>query len=274
MQLNRTVLLVAVLCLNVNVMAEPVPQPAPLEEVGGRLPGYLPRAHLPDSAQLLPAPPANDSPAFAYEQAITKQIHALRDTARWELAVLDADLSFPNAAGTFSCALGVPISEGETPFLYRVLRRTLLDAGLASYAAKNLYQRERPFVANGAPICTPEITDRLATDGSYPSGHTAIGWAWALILAELAPERRNEILARGLAYGDSRKVCNVHWPSDVVQGRNVGAGVVGLLQADPTFRADLAEAKREVAELRANGAPPSRDCDAEAAALAIPVPTY
>jgi acid phosphatase (class A) len=48
-------------------------------------------------------------------------------------------------------------------------------------------------------------------DDSYPSGHTAIGLAWALILCELFPENANLILDRGRAFGESRVVCNVHW---------------------------------------------------------------
>jgi acid phosphatase (class A) len=103
--------------------------------------------------------------------------------------------------------------------------------------------------------------------GSYPSGHTTIGWIWALILAEIAPERINAILSRGLAFGESRVVCNVHWESDVVAGRTLGAGVVARLHADAAFREDLEAAKVEFAAIRAKGLKPRRDCAAEAAAL-------
>ena len=109
----------------------------------------------------------------------------------------------------------------------------------------------------------------LREDGSYPSGHTAIGWAWALILTEIAPDRADAILARGRAFGESRNVCNVHWHSDVVEGRFMGAAAVARLHADPAFRADLEAAKAELATVRAKGLKPSRDCDAEAKALAI-----
>jgi acid phosphatase (class A) len=40
------------------------------------------------------------------------------------------------------------------------------------------------------------------------------------------------------------------------------------LHADPAFRADLEAAKAEVAAIRAKGLKPTRDCTAEAAALA------
>src|SRR5690606_15246512 len=144
---------------------------------------------------------------------------------------------------------------------------TLLDAGLATYSAKNHYQRTRPFAVNEQPICAAGSEDTLRNDGSYPSGHTAIGWAWALILSEIAPDRSNQLQARGLAFGDSRMVCNVRWPMDVIQGQNIGASTVAVLQTDPLFRSDLAGAKAEVAAMKAPGLAPTRDCTVEAEAM-------
>jgi acid phosphatase (class A) len=63
-------------------------------------------------------------------------------------------------------------------------------------------------------------------------------------------------------------ICNVHWQSDVIEGRLVGAAVVDRLHADPVFRADLESAKTELAVVRAKGLKPARDCKVEADALA------
>ena len=49
----------------------------------------------------------------------------------------------------------------------------------------------------------------------------------------------------------------------------MGAATVARLHADPTFLADLEAAKAEFAALRAKGVPPTGDCQAEAAALAL-----
>lgn len=193
----------------------------------------------------------------------------MRDTPRWTLAVSDADLMFPHAAGTFSCALNAPITEGDTPHLYMLLRRTLTDVGQSTYAAKDHYSRARPFVRNKQPICTPDEKAWLEKDGSYPSGHAAVGWAWALILSEISPEQTDALLARGRAFGESRNVCNVHWHSDVIEGRLVGAGTVARLHADPTFRADLKAAKAELAAVRAKSLKPTRDCNVETSAMAV-----
>ena len=222
---------------------------------------------LPDSLALLPPPPAAGSAAFALDEEVARQSVPLRGDAALDASDARCRSDFPNAPAAFSCALDAPITEERTPKLYLLMHRTLTDVGLSTYGAKERYQRGRPFAANKEPICTPGEQAMLATDGSYPSGHTAIGWAWALILTEIAPERADAILARGLAYGESRNVCNVHWHSDVVEGRVMGAGTVARLHADAAFRADLEAAKSELAAVRAQGAKPSRDCAAEAAAL-------
>lgn len=250
-------------------------KPAAVPEIRpGLLLGYLPQNAAPNSLALLPPPPATGSTASALDEEISHKSLALRGTPRWALAVSDADLHFPHAADIFSCALDAPISEKHTPYLYQLLRRTLTDAGLSTYAAKNHYQRPRPFSDNKEPVCTPNEQSFLAKDGSYPSGHAAIGWAWALILTEIAPGHTDAILARGLAFGRSRIVCNVHWYSDVLQSRLIAAAVVARLEAEPAFRADLEAARSEIAAERAQDLKPTRDCPAEAAALTqhMPVP--
>ena len=131
--------------------------------------------------------------------------------ARKKQATADARLGFPEAVEAFNIILDTKISEVTTPNLYIILRRTVADAGLSTYAAKNHYLRERPFMVNNTPICTPEDEEGLRKDGSYPSGNTAIGWAWALILTEVFPDQADDILVRGKEFGISRNVCNVHY---------------------------------------------------------------
>ena len=227
--------------------------------------GYLDAPAF-DSRVLLPAPPAPGSAAQAYDDHIARRSLALHDTARWRQATVDADLSFPAAEPLFACALGVEISADRTPHLVRLLRRSLADASNAGRAAKDHWQRGRPFVRNGAPVCTPEDVERLTTSASYPSGHTAIGWAWTLALVELAPERSDALLQRGRTFGESRLVCNVHWHSDIVEGERVGAATFARLQASPDFRADLDAARVEIAAQRAAGATPAH-CDTETIGL-------
>jgi acid phosphatase (class A) len=48
----------------------------------------------------------------------------------------------------------------------------MTDAGLSTYAAKNHYNRERPFVVNNSKICTPEQEEVLCKIGFFPSGYS------------------------------------------------------------------------------------------------------
>jgi acid phosphatase (class A) len=234
----------------------------------GYVNGYLPRAELPDSLALLPPPPAAGSTALAADAEAFRALTALRSGPRGAQAAQDAVLKFPQAAGHFSCALGVTISEQHTPHLNMLLRRTLTDAGLATYKAKEHYQRTRPFVAFETSSCTPNEEAALRKDGSYPSGHSALGWAWALVLTQAAPERSDALLQRGRAFAQSRGVCGVHWQSDIEAGRLVGSATVARLQTNAVFQAQLAAARSEIASARSKGlVPPAAACTAEAAAL-------
>ena len=140
------------------------PDPVP-EIMPGILAGYLDQEALPNSLALLPPPPAEGSAALALDKAVSRKSLALRGTPRWTVATRDAELMFPEAADTFSCALGIPITEKDTPHLYILLRRTLADSGLSTYTAKKHYQRKRAFMVNGEPICTPEEEEKLRKDG-------------------------------------------------------------------------------------------------------------
>jgi len=264
-------LVAALACVSLTiscVSSAKLSKPAAVPEKDGFLAGYLPRESLPNSLALLPPPFAAGSAAQAYDEEVSRKAFALRGTPRWALANEDANIMFPQAAGTFSCALNAPITEQDTPHLYVLLRRALSDAGLSTYPAKNHYQRTRPFMVNKEPICPTDEGKPYIKKDSYPSGHATIGWAWALILSEISPEQADAILARGRTFGESRMICNVHWQSDVIEGRFMGAATVARLHADPTFRADLEAAKAELAAVRAKGLKPQRDCAAEAAAMA------
>jgi acid phosphatase (class A) len=237
------------------------------EIMPGMLEGYLSKEEQLDSKVfVLPSPP-EDSALQAMDTAWADNMQALRGTARYDLATTDADLHFPAPADVFSCALGISVSEEDTPALYMLLWRTLTDIGLAPYTAKNAYQRERPFMVRGETVCTPGDEEALRKDGSYPSGHTALGWGWALILTELAPDRAEAILARGRSFGESRNVCNAHWYSDVVAGRLTGAAAVAKLHAKDEFLAAMDAARADIDRARKAGLTPQIDCAAEAEAL-------
>ena len=242
---------------------------APAPDIGhGLVQGYLHDQKPIDSVVFVPAPPETGSKWQAADDAISQDTMKLRSSARWDLAAQDAVLTFPEAAGIFQCSLGMKITEERTPALYRLLQRSLTDFGLATYPAKKAYQRPRPFLINGEDICTPGDFELLKTDGSYPSGHSAIGWGWALVLSQLAPEHAEQILARGRAYAQSRIICNVHWKSDTEAGMSVGSAAFARLQNDALFQATMAAAREEITQ-QLGGDIDEKVCEAQNAILAL-----
>lgn len=110
--------------------------------------------------------------------------------------------------------------------------------------------RTCPYVFFHQSSCSPEADSILSKSGAYPSGHATIGWATALVLAEINPKRQNEILKRGYEYGQSRVICGAHWQSDVDAPKITGAALVARLNTEPEFLTWIKEAKQEVKQAR------------------------
>lgn len=213
---------------------------------------FLVTEQVPSSMQLLQAPPADSSARFAYDKEQYELGKTLRDSQRGTLAVNDASLGPEWLNDVFGEAFGCDITPKSAPQLCRLIENMREDAGdLATREAKNYYKRTRPFVYWDEPSATPSHESYLRTNGSYPSGHTAIGWATALVLAEINPERATEILRRGLEFGQSRVIVGAHYQSDVDAGRIMAAAVVAALHADTGFQKQLRKAKKEFGRLRA-----------------------
>ncbi|MEY1636284.1 acid phosphatase PhoC [Morganella morganii] len=210
---------------------------------------YLKNEQAIDSLKLLPPPPEVGSIQFLNDQAMYEKGRMLRNTERGKQAQADADLAAGGVATAFSGVFGYPITEKDAPELYKLLTNMIEDAGdLATRSAKEHYMRIRPFAFYGTETCNTKDQKKLSTNGSYPSGHTSIGWATALVLAEVNPANQDAILERGYQLGQSRVICGYHWQSDVDAARIVGSAAVATLHSDPAFQAQLAKAKQEFAQ--------------------------
>lgn len=229
--------------------------------------GYLQSNAMHNISKFLPPPPKKGTARFALDEKISKDTLKLRNTPRWELATKDADLSELNIARIFECVIDLPINENDTPILYTLIKRILIDAGRLSDSAKSLYKRERPFLVNNEPVCTPSYEKQLRMSSSYPSGHTIVGWTLALVLSEIVPEKADMILARGRVLGESRIVCNVHWLSDVVEGYMLGAALTAKLHGEPAFRADLDAVRAEIISVSGKKPKPLTDCKVDTGLL-------
>ncbi|MTD27308.1 phosphatase PAP2 family protein [Erwinia sp. J316] len=200
-----------------------------------------------NSLDYLPPPPTEQSPGFTNDKGAYLNGYALKGSPRWHQATGDANLSPANIAKIFSPILGVTISESTTPATWYMLRNMLIVTRYAPAAAKKYYMRTRPFVVYGHHSCESSSQEAgMRKDGSYPSGHTTFGTAFALMLAEAKPDKARELAKRGWEFGQSRVVCGAHWQSDVDAGRYVGAVEFAHLQSISQFRLVLEQVKQEL----------------------------
>lgn len=215
---------------------------------------FLEEGETANSLELLPPPPTAESVQFLYDKARYDWGKSLRNTERGEQAFQDARVGGDGVPRAFSEAFGIDITSDGTPEIYTLVIGMREDAGdLATRDAKDYYNRQRPFAFFGEDTCNPEQQAELSTNGSYPSGHTSIGWATALVLSEINPDRIDEIMERGYQMGDSRVICGYHFQSDIDAGRVVGSAAVAALHSDEGFCKQLDKAKKEFAKLKKEG---------------------
>ena len=214
--------------------------------------GYLKPEQRPDHRVFLPPPPAADSALGMADMAVYRATRALKDSARWQLAARDNELAPANVLHDFACAVGVDLSPAATPAIAHLIARAGADLYPLISVSKDYYQRPRPFIVEDAPLCLVP-SPALANGDSYPSGHSAAGWLYALLLAEADPNHAAAIVARGRAFGESRVVCGVHYVSDIEAGRTLTTALVAALNGSAEFTAAACFADRTVAKRRGRG---------------------
>ena len=214
--------------------------------------GFL--AERQDVRVWLPPAPVPGSLAEAEDETVYLHTRALLAGPRGAEAAAD-NVYVPEAvAPRFADALGLTLTPRDTPLTLALIGRVVKDAEALVAPVKQSPPpkgsgRVRPFVAFGGKTCplTPDdYKFHLAETGSYPSTHAALGWIWASVLTALAPDRADRLIARGIAFGESRVVCGFHYKSDIDAGRLAAAALMAREAADPGFQAALAAAKREL----------------------------
>jgi acid phosphatase (class A) len=222
--MSRTALFIAALALAAPAFAQPAPTP------------------IIDGAALAGPPPAEGSPRAAADRLSMRPV-----VSEERLAQAVADLEF-NAFAMFQPVLDQDFTRERFPRTAAVLTATVRGVSPAVNAAKDQYNRARPYVDDRS-LLRCDNPENPGPTGAYPTGHGAGGWALALVLAELIPARADAILQRGRDFGDSRVICGYHFPSDVDAARLIAAGAVARLHADAAFRRQLDAARRELASV-------------------------
>jgi acid phosphatase (class A) len=222
-------------------------------------PGYLTPAQGLHIESWLPPAPARDSLAQAADVQAYFDTRALVATPRGQEAHDDDVVGPPEAvAKRFTYIMGVTLDRTNAPTFMHMMELLRNDeVALMQPVKKDVADggRRRPFVDYpDRPMC-PLVFAKLGETGSYPSGHSGLGWLWGTTLAEIAPQFADALVARGMAFGDSRVVCGFHYPSDVTASRIAMGALLQRLHADPRYLKDLAQAKKEVTRALAKASP-------------------
>lgn len=198
-----------------------------------------------DPKLLLPAPPPDNSPAAKAELAELERIQASRSAE--EFAAADYDDRTENAT-IFQGAIGTGFDLKALPATARLMADVRNDEKEAAGTAKSFFLRNRPWIVEPTlKTCARED----APQSSYPSGHATMGYAMAVVLAALIPEKAQALMARADVYAENRLVCSMHFRRDIVAGQTLGTAVGVMLLHDAKFRVefDAAEAELKAAHL-------------------------
>lgn len=199
-------------------------------------PAYLAPDNF-DFKALLGEPPADGSPTQVQEIDKLLQLQANRTPEEEARCKKEVDAT----AFIFADVLGKGFNAEGLPLTAELMKQVQQQTKVVSGAAKATWDRKRPYVTDQRIKPCAEIEKTP----SYPSGHATRGMVWALVLAEIYPEHRDALLARGREFGDDRALAGVHYPSDVAAGQKLGAEIAKRLLADPEFTAKLEKAKEE-----------------------------
>lgn len=209
---------------------------------------YFELSQMPRLIEIMPAPPAFDSPEFANDVVRYGWGKQQRQNPE-RLALAIADAEWNDLAKLFlqwKDAFGLEISETATPEIWKLMSTALATTDPMRKETKAFYQRQRPFERFDDTMPSHE-EDALRGEGSYPSGHSLRGWTITLLLAQIAPERATEICKRGWDYCNSRVIVGAHWQSDVDASRTAASVGFCALQGSEAFIAQMKKAQAEYA---------------------------
>lgn len=199
-----------------------------------------------DAIHLLPAPPVRGSAEDKLDFENTLAVHRAATPAEIALGHEQNKLTIFH----YAPAIGEWFAPGKFPRTEALFKQVEAEAKGVTDETKNVFRRPRPY--HVAPDLFPHsIEHEDPTHYSYPSGHSTRGTVFALVLAELFPDKRDALIAKSRETGWLRVQGGVHYPQDIFAGRVLGQALVRAFLASPAFQRDLAAARAEIAAAQA-----------------------
>jgi acid phosphatase (class A) len=195
-------------------------------------------AGQPDPALVLAPPPLPSSAEQTADMAAVVAVHRACTTNEAALAFSEKKFSVFN----FAPAIGNFFQPGKLPKTEALFQRLQVEAEAASGRAKDYWKRPRPYSLD------PSLASgKLEKSFGYPSGHSTEATILALVLADLFPAKREDILVISRDLGWHRVWIARHYPTDIYAGRVFAQAIFREIKANPDFQRDFADAKAEIA---------------------------
>lgn len=108
----------------------------------------------------------------------------------------------------------------------------IADASVVTEVLKLATNRERPYTGTGLGRFWPDGSAIYTTNGSFPSGHATIIWAFSHVVVDETPGHRwlhLALYAAATGVSVARVTSRNHFPSDVVVGSAIGYLVGGYV---------------------------------------------
>jgi acid phosphatase (class A) len=141
--------------------------------------------------------------------------------------------------------MGPKFTKESLPKFAAFFDRVVETEGAVVDPAKDHWKRPRPHQLSD--LVKPAV--KISSSGSWPSGHATVGTLMGIVLSDMVPEKRAEIMARAAEYAHNRVIGGIHYPSDVEMGKISGSVIAAIIMQHDDFKAEFTEAK---AELRAD----------------------
>ncbi|RUV09220.1 phosphatase PAP2 family protein, partial [Mesorhizobium sp. M7A.T.Ca.TU.009.01.3.1] len=158
-----------------------------------------------DLTMILPPPPANDSAQTKAELGEVLTLQVTRTPEMVASAVADAEEN----VWRFADVMGPKFNKETLPKFSAFFDRVVATEGAVVDPAKDVWKRPRPHQLSD--LVKPAV--KLSSSGSWPSGHATVGTMMGIILSDMVPEKRAEIMARASKYAHNRVVGGIHFAS-------------------------------------------------------------